>query len=85
MIGGGNPGIVAAVTPDPCALLGAIGQLLAVGVQDPINSVLGDITTAAMREAFSQYAETHEAASIQWCWSTCNVLCTSRHLGADPR
>jgi len=29
-----------------------------------------------MRTAFSLYAETHEAASIQRCWSTWNVLCT---------
>ena len=37
---------------------------------------LGDITTDTMRTAFAQYAETHEAASIQRCWSTWNVLCT---------
>jgi integrase/recombinase XerC len=29
-----------------------------------------------MRTAFAQYAETHEAATIQRCWSTWNVLCT---------
>ena len=29
-----------------------------------------------MRTAFARYAETHEAASIQRCWSTWNVLCT---------
>jgi hypothetical protein len=28
---------------------------------------LGDITTASMRTAFAQYAETHEAAMIQRC------------------
>ena len=37
---------------------------------------LGDITTDSMRTAFAQYAETHEAATIQRCWSTWNVLCT---------
>ena len=37
---------------------------------------LGDITTATMRTAFAQYAESHEAATIQRCWSTWNVLCT---------
>ena len=31
---------------------------------------LGDITTEAMRAAFARYAETHEAPSIQRCWST---------------
>jgi integrase/recombinase XerC len=42
---------------------------------------LGDITTDAMRTAFAQYAETHEAASIQRCWSTWNVLCTFLYTG----
>ena len=37
---------------------------------------LGAITIDTMRTAFAQYAETHEAASIQRCWSTWNVLCT---------
>src|SRR5712672_130871 len=37
---------------------------------------LADITTDSMRTAFAQYAEGHEAASIQRCWSTWNVLCT---------
>jgi integrase/recombinase XerC len=37
---------------------------------------LGDITTDSMRTAFAQHAETHEAATIQRCWSTWNVLCT---------
>jgi len=37
---------------------------------------LADITTDSMRTAFAQYAETHEAASIQRCWSTWNMLCT---------
>ena len=49
---------------------------------------LGDITTEAMRAAFARYAETHEAASIQRCWSTWNVLCTflytSELIAADP-
>jgi integrase/recombinase XerC len=37
---------------------------------------LGAVTTDSMRAAFAQYAETHEAALIQRCWSTWNVLCT---------
>jgi site-specific recombinase XerC len=37
---------------------------------------LADITTESMRTAFAQHAETHEAATIQRCWSTWNVLCT---------
>ena len=49
---------------------------------------LSDITTASMRGAFAQYAETHEAASIQRCWSTWNVLCaflfTCDHIAANP-
>jgi integrase/recombinase XerC len=49
---------------------------------------LGDITTEAMRRAFAHYAETHEAASIQRCWSTWNVLCTflytSELIPANP-
>jgi integrase/recombinase XerC len=49
---------------------------------------LGDITTGSMRSAFAQYAKTHEAATIQWCWSTWNVLCTflytSELIAANP-
>ena len=49
---------------------------------------LGDLTTEAMRSAFAQYAETHEAASIQRCWSTWNVLCSflysSELIQANP-
>jgi site-specific recombinase XerC len=41
-----------------------------------------------MRTAFAQYAETHEAASIQRCWSAWNVLCTflftSLLIAANP-
>jgi integrase/recombinase XerC len=44
---------------------------------------LGDITTDSMRTAFAQYAETHEAATIQRCWSTWNVLCTFLYT-AEP-
>ena len=33
---------------------------------------LGDITTDSMRTAFAKYAKTHEAATIQRCWSTWN-------------
>ena len=49
---------------------------------------LGDITTATMRTAFARYAESHEAATIQRCWSTWNVLCTflytSELIPANP-
>src|SRR6185312_2382899 len=49
---------------------------------------LGDITTDSMRTACAQYAETHEAATIQRCWSTWNVLCTflytSELIAANP-
>jgi site-specific recombinase XerD len=49
---------------------------------------LGDITTDSMRTAFAQYATTHEAATIQRCWSTWNVLCTflytSELIAANP-
>jgi site-specific recombinase XerD len=49
---------------------------------------LSDITTDSMRTAFAQYAESHEAASIQRCWSTWNVLCTflytSELIAANP-
>lgn len=38
---------------------------------------VGNITTEAMCAVFAPYAETHDAASIQRCWSTRNVLCTS--------
>lgn len=37
---------------------------------------LSDITTDSMRKALARYAETHDAATIQRCWSTWNVLCT---------
>jgi hypothetical protein len=37
---------------------------------------LGAITVDTMRTAFALYAQSHEAASIQRCWSTWNVLCT---------
>ena len=53
----------------------AIATLIAGG-EDLSGMSLGDITIDTMRTAFAQYAETHEAASIQRCWSTWNVLCT---------
>jgi len=49
---------------------------------------LGDITTNNMRTVFALYAESHEAATIQRCWSTRNVLCTflytSELIPANP-
>ena len=53
----------------------AIATLIAGG-EDLSGMALSAITIDTMRTAFAQYAETHEAASIQRCWSTWNVLCT---------
>ena len=54
----------------------AIATLAGADTSDLSRISLGDITTDSMRTTFAQYAETHEAASIQRCWSTWNVLCT---------
>jgi site-specific recombinase XerD len=55
----------------------AIATFVAGGATSDLSRMsLGDITTGSMRTAFAQYAETHEAATIQRCWSTWNVLCT---------
>src|SRR5258707_11936326 len=55
----------------------AIATLIAVSDTNDISRMsLGDITTDSMRTAFAQYAQTHEGATIQRCWSTWNVLCT---------
>ena len=60
-----------------CQDFDAIATLIAGGdAGDPLQMSLGDITTNTMRTAFAQYAESHEAATIQRCWSTWNVLCT---------
>jgi site-specific recombinase XerC len=66
----------------------AIAALI-VGTDGDLSAIwLGHITTEAMRVAFAQFAETHEAASIQRCWSTWNVLCTflytSELIAANP-
>jgi site-specific recombinase XerD len=49
---------------------------------------LADITTDSICTAFAQYAQTHEAATIQRCWSTWNALCaflhTSELIAANP-
>lgn len=60
-----------------------------VGSDEDLSAMsLDHITTEAMRAAFAQYAETHEAASIQRCWSTWNVVCTflytSELISANP-
>src|SRR3977135_3610876 len=52
----------------------AIATLAGADTSDLSRISLGDITTDSMRTTFAQYAETHEAASIQRCWSTWNVL-----------
>ena len=55
----------------------AIAALIAGGQSvTPCGCRVGDITTGTMRAAFAQYARSHEAATIQRCWSTWNVLCT---------
>jgi len=60
-----------------CQDFDAIAALLVGGDTGDVSRMsLGDITTASMRTAFAQYAKTHEAATIQRCWSTWNVLCT---------
>jgi site-specific recombinase XerC len=66
----------------------AIANLVA-GDSDGVSRMsLGDITTESLRAAFAQYAESHEPASIQRCWSTWNVLCTylytSELIPANP-
>jgi site-specific recombinase XerD len=66
----------------------AIATLIAGDADGVARMALGDITTDSMRTAFAQYAETHEAATIQRCWSTWNVLCTflytSGLIAANP-
>ena len=51
----------------------AIATLIAGG-EDRSAMALDAITIEAIRTAFARYAQTHEAASIQRCWSTWNVL-----------
>ena len=53
----------------------AIATLLAGG-GDLSGMVSAAIMIETMRTAFARYAQSHEAASIQRCWSTWNVLCT---------
>src|SRR5258705_4713731 len=53
----------------------AIATLMAHG-QDLSGVPVEAITVDTLRTAFAQYAKSHEAASIQRCWSTWNVLCT---------
>ena len=65
----------------------AIAALIAGG-EDLSGMALGAITIDTMRTAFAQYAETHEVASIQRCWSTWNVVCTFLYtadlIGSNP-
>ena len=53
----------------------AIATLIAGG-EDLAGMAVDAITIDTLRTAFARYAQTHEAASIQRCWSTWNVLCT---------
>jgi integrase/recombinase XerC len=66
----------------------AIASVIGGGVDGVARMSLGDITTDSMRTAFARYAESHEAATIQRCWSTWNVLCTflytSELIAANP-
>ena len=61
---------------------------LIAGGEDLSAMAVGAITIDSMRTAFARYAETHEAASIQRCWSTWNVLCTflysAESIAANP-
>ena len=65
----------------------AIATLLADG-EDLSGMALTALTVDTLRTAFARYAETHEAASIQRCWSTWNVLCTYLYtaelIGSNP-
>jgi integrase/recombinase XerC len=72
-----------------CQDFDAIATLIAGDDTSDLSRMsLADITTDSMRTAFAQYAETHEAATIQRCWSTWNVLCTflytSELIAANP-
>src|SRR6202158_880493 len=66
----------------------AIATLVAGDAAGVVPMSVAHITTDSMRTAFAQYVETHEAASIQRCWSTWNVLCTflytSELIAANP-
>jgi site-specific recombinase XerC len=66
----------------------AIATLIAGDADGVARMSLGNITTGHLRTAFAQYAEPHEAATIQRCWSTWNVLCTflytSELIAANP-
>jgi len=49
----------------------AIATLVAGGdTSNRPRMFLGEITTGSMHTAFAEYAKTHEASTIQWCWST---------------
>ena len=48
----------------------AIASLLAGAPDRIVHLTPGAITKDAMRAAFADYADTHEAASIRRCWST---------------
>ena len=53
----------------------AIAALIAGG-EDLSGMALDAITIDTLRTAFARYAQSHQATSIQRCWSTWNVLCT---------
>jgi site-specific recombinase XerC len=53
----------------------AIAALIAGG-ENLSGMAVGAIMVETMRTAFARYAQSHEAASIQRCWSTWNVVCT---------
>src|SRR5258708_26016459 len=72
-----------------CQDFDAIAALIAGDDTSDLSRMsLGDITTDSMRTAFAQYATTHEAATLQRCGSTWNVLSTflytSGLIAANP-
>ena len=53
----------------------AIATVIAGG-EDRVRDGVGRHHRRHLRTAFARYAQSHEATSIQRCWSTWNVLCT---------
>lgn len=59
----------------------AIATLLAGDTGRVRHLMPAAITKDAMRAAFAEYADTHEAASIRRCWSNWNTLCDFLYTG----
>jgi len=60
----------------------AIASRLVSEPHDISTLTPADITTPRMRQAFADFAHSHEAASVRRCWSTWNTLC-GYLFGAD--